>query len=346
MGEKDISWKKYFSDNKRYADLVNGIGCKGEQIVSADELQDMDTQTGVREKSDFCRSVLDGGNQGKRQRREGRRTAKYRDLIKKTAFGVNFAIIGIENQEEIDYLLPLRNMSYDVGEYERQAVQIKRRVREQADWRAGRKDGKTEHKISSAEYLYGFTKESRLFPVVTFILYYGKEDWNGSLTLHGLLDFSGIPESLKAVISDYRINLIEVRKMEDTSVFKTDIRQVFDFIRCSEDEKKLRELIENNEEYQNMEEDAFDVAVQYTNAEELIRMRDYCRKEGKVDMCEALTKMLADEREVGIETGRAEGEERVNQLIRLLSKQSRLDEISEMVNDKSYQQKLFEEFHI
>lgn len=61
--------------------------------------------------------------------------------------------------------------------------------------------------------------------------------------------------------SDYRINVIEIRKLENTVVFQTDVRQVFDFIRCAEDKELLKELVENDAYYQNMEEDAFDVVV-------------------------------------------------------------------------------------
>ena len=41
-----------------------------------------------------------------------------------------------------------------------------------------------------------------------------------------------------------------------------------------------------------------------------------------------------------------EGEQRVNRLIQLLLEQAREDEISKVVSDKEYQQKLFEEFGI
>ena len=75
---------------------------------------------------------------------------------------------------------------------------------------------------------------------------------------------------------------------------------MFDFIRCSNDKNALKDLVENDEYYKNMEEDAFDVAVQYTNATELIEAKEYYEKEGVVDMCKALTEL--------IEEGRAEGD--------------------------------------
>ena len=134
---------------------------------------------------------------------------------------------------------------------------------------------------------------------ITFVLYYGKEPWDGAKDLHQLLNFQDIPDDLKKLVSNYKINLVEIRKIEDTSVFQTDVKQVFDFIRCSEDSEKLKELVEHDPAYQSMEEDAFDLAVHYTASKELVQVKDYYTKGGSVDMCRALTEL--------IEQGRAEG---------------------------------------
>ena len=269
---KDAVWKKYFSDNHRYADIINGIGCKGKQLVKAADLCDADSRTGKK---------------------------KDRDLLRRTAFGMNFALIGVENQETIDYSLPLRTMIYDTEEYEKQAAKIRKTVREE------------EKHLSAGEYLYGFKKDNRLKPVITFILYSGTEEWNGSRSLHEMIDFTGIPEYLKEMTPDYKINVIEIRKLENTECFKTDVRQVFDFIRCSEDDVALNELVKNDPYYQGMEEDAFDIAVLYTNATELIKVKDYYREDGKIDMCTAITKLIAEGREegrnLGLQEGRSQG---------------------------------------
>lgn len=88
--EKDIVCNAFFSDNERYADIINGIGCKG------------------------------------------------------ISFGMNFAIVGIESQEKIDYALVLRAMGYDVGEYERQAFAIRKEVRKGCN--AAYNKGKTQER--------------------------------------------------------------------------------------------------------------------------------------------------------------------------------------------------------
>ena len=282
---KDMGWKRFLSDDERYADVINGIGCKGAQVVKKEDLHEMDTQIGLSRSREFVRRLT--------QLRKG--NVKIRDCLRKVAFGMNFSIIGIENQETMDYSIPLRNMLYDVDAYERQATKIRKSVR------------KNRKGLSAGEYLYGFRQRDRLLPTVTFVLYSGSKTWDGPRTLHEILDFTDIPRALKEMVSDYKINLIEIRKLEDTSVFKTDVRQVFDFIRCSGDKNALKNLIETDDYYKNMEEDAFDVAVQYTNATELIEAKEYYEKEGVVDMCKALTELIEDGREEGREEGRGKG---------------------------------------
>lgn len=99
---KDIEWKEYLSDDERYADIINGIGCGGKQIITGADLYELDTQSGFLSGPRFIE---------KRMLRKGNRKIKIRDMLRRVAFGVNFAIIGIENQEGIDYSMPLSNIT-------------------------------------------------------------------------------------------------------------------------------------------------------------------------------------------------------------------------------------------
>ena len=306
---KDIGWKSFLSDDERYADVINGIGCKGEQVVSKDDLYEMDTQTGLSRSRDFVRRLT--------QLKKGH--VKIRDCLRKVAFGMNFAIIGIENQETMDYSIPLRNILYDVNAYEKQAAKIRKEVR------------KFHKELSAGEYLYGFRKNDRLYPAATFILYSGSKPWDGPKSLHEMLDFTDIPETLREMVADYKINLIEIRKLEDTSVFKTDVRQVFDFIRCSNDKNALKKLVETDDYYKNMEEDAFDVAVQYTNATELIEAKEYYEKEGVVDVCKALTDLIADGKQEGKQLGK--DEKLREQVEKKMKKGLSVSEIADMLEE-------------
>lgn len=276
--EEDLVKKRYFSDNERFADLINGYSFGGKQVVSATDLSERDSQTGLW--LHFPR------------KRYGWKRIKYRDLIRKVAFGVNFAVVGIENQEEVHYLMPLRTMVYDAGEYENQAAKIKRKVKKIKG-------------VSRAEFLSGFRKENKLKPCITIVLYYGN-DWDGAMNLHSILDFTDIPEPLRNMVGNYHINLLDIRKLEDTSVFRTDLKQVFDFIRLSEDKAKLLELVENDSSYKQMDDDAYDVAISFTKSEKLIEKQKFAEG-GKVNMCRALVELREEGIQLGIEQGIEQG---------------------------------------
>ena len=317
--KKDFASSSFFSDNERYADIINGIGCDGVPFVKGKDLQELDTKT----------------NLGRFMRRGGKgKKSLYRDLLRKTPFGINFAIIGIENQEEIDYALPLRVLCYDAGEYEKQAAGIRREIRR-------KKKGITGG-LAAGEYLYGFKKSSRLFPTVTFVLYYGEKEWDGAKDLHGLLDFTGIPGILKEKISNYRIHVVEVRKLEETAVFRTDVKQVFDFIRFSKDKRKLKELVTEDEAYGFLDEEAYDMVLAYVGEEEMFKIKEKHKKGGKVNMCQGLREWMEDERA----EGRLEERERMNQLIIILTEQARTEELIRAAKDKRYQEKLFKELRL
>ena len=92
----------------------------------------------------------------------------------------------------------------------------------------------------------------------------------------------------------------------NTDVFRTDLKQIFDFIRFSRDRDKLIALVQGNSAYQEMDEAAYDMVAEYANAEGLIEMKKYHGKGGKVNMCKALEDMVTESREEGREEGRQE----------------------------------------
>lgn len=59
-------------------------------------------------------------------------------------------------------------------------------------------------------------------------------------------------------------------------------------------------MVTNDENFQCMEEDAYEVVTQYVKAEELIQVKDEYRKDGKVDMCQALKELIEEGRDLAI----------------------------------------------
>jgi len=279
--ERDLQKKSFFSDEERFADLINGIVGSGKKIVTPSDLVDVDSQTGFAK-------LLPAFGEKKRKRKQ-----HYRDMVKKAVFGMNFLVIGLENQEEVHYLMPLRCMAYEVDEYEHQAMKIRRRVRKQKG-------------ISTAEFLSGFTRQERLKPCITLVLYYG-EDWDGAKSLHSLLDFMDIPREFYGLVNEYNMHICEVRKFEDTDVFQTDLKQVFDFIKYSKDPEKLYELVMKDSAYQELDEDTYEIIAEYTKSKELMEIKKQKQEGGTVNMCEAITELIQRGRMEGVMQGITQG---------------------------------------
>ena len=280
MGQKDISLARYFEDQDRYADLINGFLFKGKQIVAGEDIQEMDSRvTGVfkRLKNRFM-------------------VQKYRDCVRRVVFGADFAVIGLENQDRVHYGMPVRIMMEDAAGYDRQMRQIKRRHRNRRDLRGD-------------EFLGGFAKADKVHPVATICIYYGKEPYGGAKELYQMMEYENLPENMKKIFNNYKIQVLEIQDFADIDCFKTDLREVFGFIQRSGDldaEEKFTE--ENEEKFRELDEDAFDVIVSITGADELEKVKEQYREEGRrINMCEAIRGMIAKGREEGIKEGRAEG---------------------------------------
>ena len=271
--KKDKQWIKFFDDNVRYSDVINGFVCKGEQIICPSDLMELDTKE----------------------------NGKYRDMLRKVAFGVGFAIVGIENQETIDYSMPIRIMEYDSGCYRKQKGKITRRNR-----RNFKKNKRTPSCLDNGEFLYAFLKSDKVYPVVTFILYAGKEEWKGPKCLHDIIDFYGVPEQIQKLVENYHIHIVDIRRIKDTSVFKSDVKQVFDFLKCTEDKRALFNLIQKDSYYKSMDLDAYEVIKSYTNISKNIKKEEYS-VEGGIDVCKAIQDLITDSKMEGREEGREEG---------------------------------------
>ena len=95
--KKDSTFKEFWRDNERFADLFNGAVFGGREVICAESLQEMDTDVSGTIK-------MDGYSEGLERRR---------DVIKKFAAGMTFVLLGVEAQQHIHYAMPLRHMLYD-----------------------------------------------------------------------------------------------------------------------------------------------------------------------------------------------------------------------------------------
>ena len=139
------------------------------------------------------------------------------------------------------------------------------------------------------------------------MLYWGI-NWIGPESLKDMLNLEGLPERMKEYVNDYPMHLVNVREFENTNVFRTDLKLVFDFVKCAEDKKRMTELVAGNPAYQRVPRDAWKMMQVHGKLENLkgdVAMDE--EKEATVNVCKAIDDIRNDAMECGIERGRSEG---------------------------------------
>lgn len=283
--KKKVVAKQYFSDCRRFAEICNhGLFC-GETVLQAEKLKEMDSEeqavTGVS--TDNLEVVW-----------------KNRDILKQYEDGTLFMIVGIESQTDVHYCMPLRNLLYDALSYEEQRIDIYR-------------DHKRKKDLRGPEYVGGFSKNDRLHPVFTLVLYYGEKEWDGAKTLRDLLD---IPEELKPFqdrLLDYKINILDIHRIENLDDYTDELRALFGFMKYEKDKTALFNYIDKNVKiFNHMSIEtarAISVLTEVEKVEQYVKRK---QKEGKesVNMCQALRDMERDARKQGRLEGMKRGEKR------------------------------------
>lgn len=289
MKDKDGALKEYLSDGERFADLFNGMMFKGERVLMPEDLHMLDT------------------NEVSRTKRKSKIVVRQRqrDLVRMVAHNTLFIILGVEDQNEIDYTMTIRQMEYDVMRYASQIKEITKEHKRNSDLkRAG-------------EFLSGFNKNDKIMPVITLTLYFGSSRWDGSLDLYGMIDLPEEFHKLLTYIPNYHINLIEISQIEDCEFqrFCSDLRLLFPLIKYQNDADGFRKyIIANKEEFTTMEEEVYETACVLLDGKKLkeVGIMGLNEKEETVNMCKALDdieKMAVEKATVEI-TKRVEAETR------------------------------------
>ncbi len=168
----DIVLKNFWRDSQRFADLFNGTLFGGERVLDPDTLTESDTDISSVLKFNGHAETL----------------GHLLDVVKKSTYGIDFIILGLENQMKVHYAMPLRNMAGDTLIYLKEYTELVKQNKKTGIW------------DSRDEFLSGMRKSDRLHPAVTLCIYYGDNPWDGPLALTDMLDMRQIPRQLANVI--------------------------------------------------------------------------------------------------------------------------------------------------
>ena len=285
MGKIDQITNEYMKDKSRFSDVFNYFMYGGRQVLLPEHLHELST----------VEQVFPYGKDGKTHE-----VQRFRDVLKNACVMTDeqertYVLLGIENQSYIHYAAPVKDMLYDAMNYARQAERI-------ASAHRKRKDSTT-----SSEFLSGFNKDDRLRPIITLMIYWSDKEWDGKLSLHEIIDFPD--EKIKSFIPDYWVNLLSPSRIDDFAKFRTEISEVFQFIKCSGDKSALTALLDGNAEYRQLDRASAEVINVVTGLDFKFTVEG-----GKVDVCKAIEQIketaMAEGEKKGFDRGDKHGEEK------------------------------------
>lgn len=266
----DVVLKDFWRANDRFADLFNAVVFHGKQVLKPEEL---DTEmSGIIRFKDYEESLV-----------------RTRDVVKKMAFGVEFAILGIESQQRIHYAMPLRTLLYDGMGYLKEYQEISR----------SRK--KEKGRMTEDEFLSKMRKEDRLHPIISIVVYYSEKSWDGPMCLKDMI--VEMPEEIERIFSDYKMNLVQIRESEQYEFHNEDVKTVFEVSR--EIFKGNFDKITTLYKDRDIKAELITVIGKITDSADL--MSQGRNKEVSVNMCTALERLKDEGRQEGRQEGRKEG---------------------------------------
>lgn len=141
-------------------------------------------------------------------------------------------------------------------------------------------------------------------------MYWGKEPWDKPHSLTDMQDIGHLPEEIKPFLSEYRINVIELREIPDEELDKmeSDIGCVIGIIKHSRSLQELKIYIEKRKEkfmrFSKSAADVIDACVGIRALRELMKFQK-SEEEEEGNMCQAIDDLIRISTDDGILKGKA-----------------------------------------
>ncbi len=272
MGKISNELNQFFQDNQVFADLINLYVYQGEPVILAEGL--------ISEKETTY--PLDA---------QGKRRELRSDICKKYQNGQSYQLFCLENESKVSYTMPVRMMNYEASRYAEQLRELaaSHEKKQYPNWSA----------LSS-----GFLPNDRLNPVISFVLYWKRDCWNGSRSLLEMMD---LPEDdrLHPFLKDYQMNLINMYELMGEDCCRSQLKHILKLLRMDQNKEEMYREVFCNPEYRHLKQETGRVLASLLGSRKLERYAAALEEKEEFNMCKALDDLWMD----GQESGRAEGKE-------------------------------------
>lgn len=288
MGKTEDITCSYLKNDKVFADVLNIALYSGKSVVAANDLYDMDTS---------YRVVVPPAKGNRDLLNNNTYVGKNRDIIRivKQEHGADDGgfcvriIAGVEQQTNVHYAMPVRDMLYDALEYSSQ-------IKKKSEINKGKIHTK-------AEFLSGMKKEDKLIPVITIVVYLQLEKWDGPESLHEMLDFTGLTDEVRKLVPDYKMILLQPSDYDEIKAkgLNSSPGTVMGLLQNAGEKHKFNNYMEKyKKKLQELAPDAVMVLNEYCdfNIDE-----NRINGEEVIDVCKAVQEIREEERLIGKSEG-------------------------------------------
>ena len=277
--EKDKAAKDFFSMDRNYASLCNGKLHDGRPVIKPENLRDADSSVRLKHMSE-----------------------KNRDVVKRIEMrkggSVTYRVVNIEAQSYEDRMMVLRNLTYEVGEYDRQMRRIKHRNRDNNE---------------GVKYPSYLRDDDILEPVVTIMVNLSGAPWKSPRRLSELFAIDD-PEFLNYV-NDYEMVIVDPYYMtqEELDKFTGEVKTIFSLLAFKDDMAAHSQYIMSLKEDEDViSEEAWRMLENYAGFKETDR-NAALNREGKMVVSKAIEQRVQMAVEAAILETRKEDQKRMQE---------------------------------
>ena len=183
-------------------------------------------------------------------------------------------------------------------------------------------------------------KTQNIFSVIEFVLYWGHSRWKSSRGIRRLFRKRKLSGKAWEYIDELNLHVFEMRYLpeETRKLFQSDMRIVVDFLAEGNGYRSQRKIMHKAALIRMIK-----VLSGETDLEDIEAWMEEqgVREEDEVTVCELFDQYVRQGRAEGLREGRAEGENRFAELVKLLIDGGRGEELRKAVTDPDYRKQLY-----
>ncbi|MDE6815848.1 MAG: Rpn family recombination-promoting nuclease/putative transposase [Lachnospiraceae bacterium] len=188
-------------------------------------------------------------------------------------------------------------------------------------------------------------KAPNIFPVIEFILYWGRSRWRRSLNCHKLFREQKLSGEMWEYIDEMELHVFEMRYLPEKTreLFQSDMRIVADYLAEGNSYRSNRKIVHKAALIRMIRVLSGDLDIE--DVEKWMKEQKI-REEDEITVCELFDQYVRQGEKRGMQEGIEKGENRLAKLIQMLMDGGRSEDVRKALSDQGFREQLYMEAKI